>query len=93
MSGRVVEEAVAGADVDINLTNSRPSTSLARQFQSSMDNLLAATQKGGVGHIVIFSIVGVDQVPELDYYRSEVLQEDILKAGPIRYSIVRATSP
>ena len=56
-----------------------------------MDNLLAAAQKGGVGHIVILSIVGVDQVPELDYYRAKVLQEDILKAGPIPYSIVRAT--
>ncbi|MGP4002882.1 SDR family oxidoreductase, partial [Streptomyces sp. 8N706] len=37
------------------------------------------------------SIVGVDQVPELDYYRAKALQEDILAAGPIPYSIVRAT--
>lgn len=41
--------------------------------------------------IVILSIVGADQVPELDYYRAKVLQEDILAAGPIPYSIVRAT--
>lgn len=33
----------------------------------------------------------MDQVPELDYYRAKVLQEDLLKAGPIPYSIVRAT--
>ena len=92
VSGRVVEEAVAGADVVINLTNSPTFDDASPAiFQSSMDNLLAATQKGGVGHIVILSIVGVDQVPELDYYRAKVLQEDILKARPIRYSIVRAT--
>ena len=92
VSGRVVEEAVAGADVVINLTNSPTFDDASPAFfQSSMDNLLAATQKGGVGHIVILSIVGVDQVPELDYYRAKVLQEDILKAGPIPYSIVRAT--
>jgi uncharacterized protein YbjT (DUF2867 family) len=56
-----------------------------------MDNLLAASDKAGVGHFVILSIVGVDQVPDLDYYRAKVLQENILKAGPIPYSILRAT--
>ena len=40
---------------------------------------------------MILSIVGVDQVPDLDYYRAKVLQEDILTAGPVPYSIVRAT--
>ena len=30
-------------------------------------------------------------MPELDYYRAKALQEDILAAGPIPYSIVRAT--
>jgi uncharacterized protein YbjT (DUF2867 family) len=37
------------------------------------------------------SIVGAEQVPDLVYYRAKVLQEDILKAGPVPYSIVRAT--
>ncbi|MEU6865820.1 NAD(P)H-binding protein [Streptomyces sp. NPDC046876] len=92
ISGRGLDEAMAGSDVTINLTNSPTfdEASLAF-FQTSMDNLLAAAQKGGVGHFVILSIVGVDQVPELDYFRAKVLQEDILKAGPIPYSIVRAT--
>ncbi|MEU9991404.1 NAD(P)H-binding protein [Streptomyces sp. NPDC048045] len=92
LTGQGLEEAVAGADVVINLTNS-PTFDAASLpfFQTSMDNLLAASEKGGVGHFVILSIVGVDQVPALDYYRAKVLQEDILKAGPIPYSIVRAT--
>ncbi|MEU5535642.1 SDR family oxidoreductase [Streptomyces sp. NPDC020362] len=92
ITGQGVESAVQGADVVINLTNSPTfdAASLAF-FQTSMDNLLAASEKGGVGHFVILSIVGVDQVPELDYYRAKVLQEDVLKAGPIPYSIVRAT--
>ena len=91
-TGQGVEAAVAGAGVVINLTNSPTfdDASLAF-FQTSMDNLLAASNKGGVGHFVILSIVGADQVPDLDYYRAKVLQEDILKAGPIPYSIVRAT--
>ncbi|MGW5448703.1 SDR family oxidoreductase [Streptomyces asiaticus] len=92
ISGQGLDEAVAGADVVVNLTNS-PTFDEASPafFKTSMDNLLAAARKGGVGHFVILSIVGVDQVPELDYYRAKVLQEEILAAGPIPYSIVRAT--
>ncbi|UXY18316.1 NAD(P)H-binding protein [Streptomyces cynarae] len=92
ISGQGLDQAVAGADVVVNLTNS-PTFDEASPafFQTSMDNLLAAARKGGVGHFVILSIVGVDQVPELDYYRAKVLQENILAAGPIPYSIVRAT--
>ncbi|MFB7225397.1 SDR family oxidoreductase [Streptomyces sp. NPDC056227] len=92
ISGQGLDEAVAGAGVVVNLTNS-PTFDEASPafFQTSMDNLLAAAQKGGVGHFVILSIVGTDQVPELDYYRAKTLQENILAAGPIPYSIVRAT--
>ncbi|MEU1786038.1 SDR family oxidoreductase [Streptomyces sparsogenes] len=92
ISGRGLDEAVAGADAVVNLTNSPTfdEASLAF-FRTSMDNLLAAARKGGVRHVVILSIVGADQVPELDYYRAKVLQEHILAAGPIPYSIVRAT--
>lgn len=92
ISGQGLDEAVAGADVVVNLTNS-PTFDEASPafFQTSMDNLLAAAQKGGAGHVVILSIVGTDQVPELDYYKAKVLQENILAAGPIPYSIVRAT--
>jgi uncharacterized protein YbjT (DUF2867 family) len=92
ISGKGLDEAVAGADVIVNVTNSPTfDEASAAFFQTSMDNLLAAGRKGGVGHFVILSILGADQVPELDYYRAKVLQEDILAAGPIPYSIVRAT--
>ncbi|MFE9453128.1 SDR family oxidoreductase [Streptomyces sp. NPDC006739] len=92
ISGQGLDEAVAGADVVVNLTNSPTfdEASLAF-FRTSMDNLLAAAGKAGVGHFVVLSIVGVDQVPELDYYRAKALQEEILAAGPVPYSIVRAT--
>ncbi|MFI2760812.1 SDR family oxidoreductase, partial [Streptomyces echinatus] len=60
LSGQGLDEAVAGADVVVNLTNS-PTFDEASPafFQTSMDNLLAAARKGGVGHFVILSIVGV----------------------------------
>jgi uncharacterized protein YbjT (DUF2867 family) len=92
ISGEGLAEAMTGAAVAVNLTNS-PTFDEASLgfFQTSMDNLLATARKAGVGHFVILSIVGVDRVPELDYYRAKALQEEILAAGSIPYSIVRAT--
>lgn len=92
LSGKGLPEALAGADVVVNLTNSPTFDDAAPAFfQSTMDNLMAAADAAGVGHAVILSIVGADLVPDLVYYRAKVLQEDILKAGPVPYSIVRAT--
>ncbi|MEV6589761.1 SDR family oxidoreductase [Streptomyces acidicola] len=92
ITGQGLDEAMAGVDVVVNLTNS-PTFDEASPafFQTSMDNLLAAARKGGASHFVTLSIIGVDQVPELDYYRAKTLQEEILAAGRIPYSIVRAT--
>jgi uncharacterized protein YbjT (DUF2867 family) len=92
LTGRGLPDALKGADVVVNLTNS-PTFDDASPgfFQSTMDNLLAAATAAGVGHAVILSIVGADEVPGQAYYRAKVLQEDILKAGPVPYSIVRAT--
>jgi uncharacterized protein YbjT (DUF2867 family) len=92
LSGQGLQEALKGADVVVNLTNSPTFDDASPSFfQTSMNNLLAAASAAGVGHAVILSIVGADQVPGLAYYRAKVLQEDILKAGPVPYSIVRAT--
>ena len=92
LSGQGLPEALKGADVVVNLSNS-PTFDEASPafFQQSMDNLLAAAEDAGVGHAVILSIVGADEVPDLVYYRAKVLQEDLLKAGPVPYSVVRAT--
>ncbi|MHC8420843.1 SDR family oxidoreductase [Streptomyces sp. NB004] len=92
ISGQGVAQAVAGADVVVNLTNSPTFDDASPDFfRTSMDNLLTAAQEAGTGHFVVLSIVGVDKVPELDYYRAKVLQEELLRSGPVPYSIVRAT--
>jgi uncharacterized protein YbjT (DUF2867 family) len=92
LSGQGLPEALKGADVVVNLTNSPTFDDAAPAFfQATMDHLLTATATAGVGHAVILSIVGADQVPGLVYYQAKVLQEDILKAGLTPYSIVRAT--
>jgi uncharacterized protein YbjT (DUF2867 family) len=92
LTGQGLREGLTAADVVVNLTNSPTfDDASAAFFRTTMDNLLAAAQREAVGHVVVLSIVGVDQVPDLAYYRAKVLQEDILKAGPVPYSIVRAT--
>jgi uncharacterized protein YbjT (DUF2867 family) len=92
LSGQGQREALKGADVAVNLTNSPTFDDASPSFfQTTMINLLAAAKAACVGHAVILSIVGADQVPGLAYYRAKVLQEDILRAGPVPYSIVRAT--
>lgn len=92
LSGKNLPEALAGADVVVNLTDS-PTFDEASPafFQTTMDNLLPAAKSARVGHAVVLSIVGADLVPDLVYYRAKVLQEDIIKAGPVPYSIVCAT--
>jgi uncharacterized protein YbjT (DUF2867 family) len=92
LSGQGLAEALEGADVVVNLTNSPTFDDASPAFfEKTMDNLLAAAKAAGVGHAVILSIVGADLVPGLVYYRAKVLQEEILKSGPVPYSIVRAT--
>jgi uncharacterized protein YbjT (DUF2867 family) len=92
LGGQGLPEALEGADVVVNLTNSPTFDDASPAFfRRTMDNLLTAAKAAGVGHAVILSIVGAERVPELVYYRAKVLQEEILKAGPVPYSIVRAT--
>ncbi|MFE3519810.1 SDR family oxidoreductase [Streptomyces sp. NPDC059166] len=92
ITGEGLDEALAGADVVIDLTNSPTFDEASPDFfRQSVRNILDAGRRAGVRHAVALSIVGVDQVPELDYYRAKTLQEELLAAGPIPYSIVRAT--
>ncbi|MDQ7809455.1 SDR family oxidoreductase [Amycolatopsis sp. A133] len=92
LTGQGLAEALAGAEVVVNLTNSPTFDDASPAFfRTTMDNLLQAADATGAGHVVVLSIVGADLVPDLVYYRAKVLQEEILKAGPLPYSIVRAT--
>src|SRR5918992_58422 len=48
-------------------------------------------ERACVGHHVTLSVVGTDRLPESGYFRAKAAQEDLVKAGPIPYTIVRAT--
>lgn len=92
LTGDGLDGAVRGADAVVNTSNSPTFDEASVEFfRTSVTNLLAAAQKAGVKHLVTLSIVGAEKALELVYYRAKVLQEDLVKAGPIPYSIVRAT--
>jgi uncharacterized protein YbjT (DUF2867 family) len=92
ITGEGVKEAVAGAQVVIDLANS-PSfedNAVLEFFQTSGRNLLAAEAAAGVRHHVALSIVGTDR-SDNGYFRAKVAQENLIKNSGIPYTIVRST--
>jgi uncharacterized protein YbjT (DUF2867 family) len=93
LTGEGLKEAVAGAQVVIDLANS-PSfedKAVLEFFQTSGRNLFAAETAAGVRHHVALSIVGTDRTPDNGYFRAKVAQEKLIKASGIPYTIIRST--
>ncbi len=93
ITGEGLKEAMAGAQVVIDLTNS-PSfedRAVLEFFETSGRNLLAAEAVAGVRHHVALSIVGTDRTPDSGYFRAKVAQETLIEASGIPYTIIRST--
>src|SRR5574338_1171957 len=93
ITGEGLKEAVAGAQVVIDLANapSWEDKAVLEFFQTSGRNLLAAEAATGVRHHVALSIVGTDRTPDNGYFRAKVAQEKLIEASGIPYTIIRAT--
>src|ERR1700748_1556913 len=92
ITGEGLKEAVAGAQVVIDLANS-PSfedKAVLKFFQTSGRNLLAAETAASVRHHVALSIVGIDR-SDNGYFRAKVVQEKLIRTSGIPYTIVRST--
>jgi len=93
ITGEGLKEAMAGAQVVIDLANS-PSfedKAVLDFFETSSRNLLAAEAAAGVRHHVALSIVGADRSPDSGYFRAKVAQEKLIENSGIPYTIVRST--
>jgi uncharacterized protein YbjT (DUF2867 family) len=93
ITGEGLNEAIAGAQVVIDLANS-PSfedKAVMEFFETSEGNLLPAEAAAGVRHHVALSIVGTDRTPDNGYFRAKVAQEKLIEASDIPYTIIRAT--
>jgi uncharacterized protein YbjT (DUF2867 family) len=93
LTGEGLAEALEGAEVVVDVANAPvwDDAAVLDFFQTSSRNLLAAETAAGVGHHVTLSVVGADRLTESGYMRAKLAQEDVVKAGQIPYTIVRAT--
>src|SRR5262245_14625605 len=92
ITGEGLAEALAGADVVVDVTNS-PSfedRAVLEFFETSTGNIVAAEAAAGVGHHVALSVVGADRIPDSGYMRAKDAQEKLIKASGVPYTILRA---
>jgi len=93
VTGEGLAQALAGAQVVVDVANapSWEDAAVLAFFETSGRNLLAAEAAAGIGHHVVLSVVGTDRLLASGYFRAKMVQEDVIKASPIPYTIVRAT--
>jgi uncharacterized protein YbjT (DUF2867 family) len=93
LTGEGLNEVLQGAHVVVDVSNS-PSfedTAVMNFFKTSNQNLLAAEKAAGVQHHVALSVVGTQKLQASGYFRAKQVQEDMIKASGIPYTIVHAT--
>jgi uncharacterized protein YbjT (DUF2867 family) len=92
LTGEGLAEALEGAHVVVDVANAPnwDDAAVLDFFQTASRNVLEAESAAGVGHHVCLSIVGIDRLPDSGYLRAKHAQEELVKAGPIPYTIVRA---
>jgi uncharacterized protein YbjT (DUF2867 family) len=93
VTGQGLDEALAGAQVVVDVTNS-PSfedEAVMHFFRSSTAHLLETSARAGVRHYVALSVVGSERLPDSGYFRAKMVQEGLIRAGSIPFTILRAT--
>src|SRR4249920_1298981 len=93
ITGEGLAAALVGAKVVVDVANapSWEDKAVLDFFETSGRNLLAAEAVAGVGHHVALSVVGTDRLLASGYFRAKMAQENLIKASPIPYTILRAT--
>jgi uncharacterized protein YbjT (DUF2867 family) len=92
-TGRGVAEALAGAAVVVDVSNS-PSFDAAPAmafFESGGRTLAREERQAGTRHHVALSVVGTERLQDSGYFRAKLTQERLIAESGIPYTIVRAT--
>jgi uncharacterized protein YbjT (DUF2867 family) len=93
ITGEGLAEALQGADIVVDVANS-PSfedAAVMNFFETAGNNIAAAEKIAGVKHHVALSVVGTENLQDSGYFRAKLVQENLIKASGIPYTIVRAT--
>jgi uncharacterized protein YbjT (DUF2867 family) len=93
LTGEGLAEVLTGAEVVVDVANSPSFEDKAvwEFFETGGLNLLAAEVTAGVGHHVALSVVGTERLLASGYFRAKMVQENLIKASKIPYSIIRST--
>ena len=93
LTGEGLDDALAGADVVVDVINSpAPDDSSEAFFATTSANLSAAAAKAGIGHYVVLSIVGADEMAaQAGYMRGKIAQENAAATSGVPWTVVRAT--
>ena len=91
ITGMGLADALGGADVVVDVSNSPAIEGALRFFQTSSHNRLTAGRAAGVRHPVVLSGGGADRLAPVAYFRAKKLQEDLVRASGTPFSIVRST--
>lgn len=93
LTGEGLAEAMAGAEVVIDVSNSPSFEERAATdfFETSGRNITAAELNAGVRHHVALSVVGTDRLQDSGYFRAKLAQETLIKSSPVPYSLIHAT--
>ncbi|WP_028642876.1 SDR family oxidoreductase [Nocardioides sp. URHA0020] len=91
-TGSGLAERLAGVDAVIDTTNqaSQRRAQAEAFFGGVTRTLLAGGAAAGVGHHVVLSIVGIDDV-DTGYYAGKRLQERVVAEGAVPWTVLRAT--
>jgi uncharacterized protein YbjT (DUF2867 family) len=92
-TGEGLKKVLTGADVVVDVTNS-PSfedDACLDFFRSSTGHLLSAAAAAGVSHYIALSVVGSDRIRDSGYLRAKRVQEGLIEAGGVPYTVLRAT--
>lgn len=96
LTGEGLPEVLKNAQVVVDVSNVPASAytsddAVMQFFKTATGNLLKHEAAARVGHHVVLSIVGCDQLPDNGYFRAKAAQEKLIQAASVPYTIVRAT--
>lgn len=93
VTGKGLTECLVGADVVVDVTNSPDFESIAAFdfFKEAILNILRAEKHANVKHHVSLSVVGTGRLDDSPYLRGKALQERLIEASGIPFTIVHAT--
>lgn len=86
VSGEGLPEALTGVRRVIHLAT----TGAGKHDVVATENLVAEAERAGVEHIIVMSIVGIDEIP-LGYYQHKLGVESAVKDSPVPHTILRST--